>query len=291
MNAVGGRTFDWRTADGYPPPHCSDLLWWAWECLRRSKGYQEAYRKYCAFNGKEPSKHPIKDDDVLDSYFTNPRADLGCTFREFMEKHANEKASVMLWSEYIRRVWLLKKPVDPELDYGEHANFVNLRLRWRKNLDKKTSAAKLKRGGGARVISGDRELFPFDYFTEVAPNEMLVRIRLFADDKQDVMTIAKRLKARIQQYRKRFSPERYESEIHLVLRVWDFYEAARGLPPSERKSYVALSDALDRDDGWRSSVRRKTPSQATLSRMRKYARDLIEGRVYGGLVAHAQRKT
>lgn len=105
---------DWTNPDDYPPPHCRDQLWLAWEFLRRNEAYALHVEQMLALADGEYERRPGRTSDTcLDGLDCWPAALPAETARQYHQRMraAGEKGQIIRPILTFINRWALERPV------------------------------------------------------------------------------------------------------------------------------------------------------------------------------------
>lgn len=128
------RTDDWRDENHYPPDDLADASAWAWEFLRRSREYDDDYRKWKDAFADVPALP--SDDAPLTHYLCDPYpAEPDMPYWAYTQAHPHH--TVVSVKDHMRLRWGVHALPDPALRWDEvyrankeRAFDDNSRLKW-----------------------------------------------------------------------------------------------------------------------------------------------------------------
>ena len=237
-------------------------------------------------------EHPLPDDTKLDHYFTYPRASKGQTLLEFLIENDEKYSTYMFWDDYIRAMWGLKTPIDPNEKFlAEKIKFVTPR----------------RRVGNMNLssIPTESRKNPFDYFTELAPLEVLVSVRLLRDTTEDVDKLSAYLKEKIKKHNVASRHPKFVNHfLYVALRLWDFEQRKGATRGNQVLSRSTFREQLYEETIWINYVRRlkrngivkkvtqgsgkQWPSDKLMSELYDLAEALINRRNYQFLIRRSK---
>ena len=200
---------DWRRYDDYPKLGSSDPKEWAWEFLRRNPNYRSDFARYARVSASidalpprySLSRHP---NQSLDCWNCSPPAKPGETLIRYKARR-RRIGPIVRWDKVFARRWGLLKPVDPALRYSADQVVFQLSERIVRSNMQPPMHPKLVRDLVLR------------------PGEVLLRIDLRGDYKDQLKHIADQLAADIEREQLYAYPKRFKlwREFHLMLRYFD----------------------------------------------------------------------
>lgn len=211
-------TANWKNANEYPPVGCEEYEWLAWEFLRRNKKYAEHFKAISHLKPGEFEKGISPDSDsLLAATECVPPAMDGETAVAYCDRMRRE--GVKRWRISRPKIlfterWLLAKPVAPEKNFGTKAvHFMAHQVKI------------------AHPKNGQRDSFKLT----LAPNEVMVRLRLDLNIAPQLISTLARLADVVKAYDDRLGDgqtklrrSRKDSVLkmaHVWLRSYDAYQA------------------------------------------------------------------
>ena len=287
---IGAKLIRWRDPIHYPRPTSREGARWAWEFLRRNRQYQSDYLAYKSSLAAKLThlEHPLGDGVVLDGFFTDPPALSGERLSAYLKRHSDKKSTYLFWDEYIRFMWYLRDPVDPETEFDPASvRFISRVATWKRNFSKFPTTSR-------------RRAQPFDHQLTVSPGEMVIRLRLNAMDLDDLALLVIFLRRQVKTFNRTASfHKNVDHHLYLALRLWDLDQCNSGLSIEERTTRKGFLAQLREEMPWKNYLRKlrstsvvespNWPGGSFLTQLRKFAKRLIERRGYLYLVRDSKR--